>query len=102
MFRKLYWVTESVDAKGLSHVVGVYTSIPDLIRHGLSTNDRNSRLRLTLTKLDSDRTPFGTWCEPHFEGLDDKLQEFVVTEEFLPEQCEMLVDALKRRPAIAA
>ncbi len=95
MFRKLYWVTEHVDPNGSSKVLGVYTSIPDLIRHGLQTSAEDGRLRLTLTKLDSDKEPFGTWCEPRFDGLSKKLDEFIKTEEFSQDQCQALVNALK-------
>ena len=102
MFRKLYWVTEHVYSNGESKVLGVYTSIPDLIRHGLAWPDGKGRLRLTLTKLDSDKDPFGTWCEPHFDGIADRLSEFVKTDEFSAEHCQMLLDALERHTALAA
>ncbi len=103
MFRKLYWVTETLDPKGVSRVVGVYTSIPDLIKHGLAWSEgSNNRLRLTLTKLDSDKEPFGTWSEPYFEDIAERLIEFVKTEEFTQEHCQMLVSALKTRSKLAA
>jgi hypothetical protein len=102
MFRKLYWVSEQLDQKGKSRVVGVYTSIPNLITHGLAWSSDKSRLRLTLAKLDSDKEPFGMWCEPHFHTLPEDLQEFVETDEFTQEHCQMLAEALKSRSAIAA
>jgi hypothetical protein len=102
MFRKLYWVTEHVDPFGTSHIAGVYTSIPDLIRNGLTETHDGSKLRLTLTKLDSDKTPFGTWCEPEFDGLMERLRDFVATEEFSDEHCHMLVEALQKRSAVTA
>lgn len=102
MFRKLYWVTEQVDSFGNSRVSGVYTSIPELIRRGISSIDGNCRLRLTLAKLDSDLAPFGIWCEPNFAGLGERLDEFVQTDEFTREHCQMLVEQLDRRSTIAA
>ncbi|MDR3692116.1 MAG: hypothetical protein P4L46_22235 [Fimbriimonas sp.] len=102
MFRKLYWVTESVDPQGHSNVLGVYTSIPHLISHGIDGFEVEGRLRLTLAKLDSEKEPFGTWCEPDFRGLAEDLREFVETDEFTIEHCQMLAEALKDRTAIAA
>jgi hypothetical protein len=101
MFRKLYWVTELLQANGQSSVWGVYTSIPDLLRHGLPQG--NGKLRLTLTKLDSNNAPLGTWTEPNFEGIEEQLGEFVRTDEFSQDHCSALCDALKesRRPAAA-
>jgi hypothetical protein len=97
MFRRLYWVTELIDSDDRSKVVGVYTSIPDLIRHGLEPlrTKSDSCIRLTLTKLDCSKGPLATWCSPSFEGLADGLQEFVETEEFSEEQCRSLVEKLK-------
>jgi len=102
MFRKLYWVTEQVDSLANSRVTGVYTSIPELIRHGLCWSDNGHVLRLTLTKLDSDKDPFGTWCEPDFSGLGERLKEFIETDEFSREHCQMLEEALETRTAVAA
>jgi hypothetical protein len=102
MFRRLYWVTEHVYPTGSSKVIGVYTSIPDLIRHGLQVPSAGGRLRLTLTKLDSSQEPLGCWCEPRFEGLDERLEEFVRTEEFSRDHCNSLVEALKRASHAAA
>jgi hypothetical protein len=96
MFRKLYWVTEHVLPSGESKVLGVYTSIPDLVRHGLQRPPQGGKLRLTLTKLDTDQEPIGCWCEPDFSGLDERLQEFVQTEEFSQDHCAALGDALRR------
>jgi hypothetical protein len=97
-FRKLYWVTEHIDTEGQSRVTGVYTSIPDLIRHGLNwQTPGGGSLRLTLTKLDSEKEPLGSWCSPSFNGLEERLQEFVETDEFSSEQCQRLVDELHRK-----
>ena len=94
MFRKLYWVSETVAADLSSNVVGVYTSIPDLIEHGLRSRPGET-LRLTLTKLDSTREPFGVWSESHPDALVAELQPFVQTEEFTAESVLSLVAALK-------
>lgn len=102
MFRKLYWVTEQVDRAGTSRVSGVYTSIPELIRNGLSEQDRDSRLRLNLCKLDSESGQFGIWCEPDFDEVRAGIEPFVATDEISPDHCEMLVQALGRRRRVAA
>ncbi len=102
MFRKLYWVTEEVDPLGASHVAGVFTSIPHLVQNGLSDSRRGSKLRLTLTKLDCEEAQLGSWLEPNFNDLEDRLHDFVLTEEFTSEQCHMLLDALQRRGAVSA
>jgi hypothetical protein len=94
MFRKLYWVTEEIDALGHSQVSGVYTSIPDLIRHGLRDGQTSSTFRLTLTKLDSEGGPLGTWTGPRFEGLAQRLEEFILTDEFSREHGVALLDSL--------
>jgi hypothetical protein len=92
MFRKLYWVTEQIEPSGKSKVTGVYTSIPDLIRHGLRWTDQNSggEFRLTLTKLDCAKEPLGCWTSPKFKGLESDLQQFVKTDEFSQDQCNAL------------
>jgi len=102
MFRKLYWVTELVDSLGNSRVSGVYTSIPELIRHGISSSNGDCRLRLTLAKLDSEKDPFGVWCEPDFSGLGERLNEFIETDEFSSEHCNMLVEHLNHLSRMAA
>jgi len=93
MFRRIYWVSEWIHSDGHSEVHGVYTSIPNLVRQGLG-HPNDARLRLTLTKLDSDHGPFGVWEEPNFDGLSEKLNEFVRTEEISKDQCQMLIDTL--------
>lgn len=95
MFRRLYWVTEELEAQGGSGVTGVYTSIPDLVHNGIETrNGKPSRLRLSLVKLDCADGPLGVWEAP-FKGLAESLEDYVKTEEFMPEQCAALVEALK-------
>lgn len=92
MFRKLYWVVEHLDLDGRGHVAGVFTSIPDLIRLGLNSD---ARLRLTLTKLDSSKDPFGSWTSPGYEGMEQCLEEFIRTDEFTREHCVALSNALR-------
>ena len=97
MFRRLYWVTEEVSAKGDSGVSGIYTSIPDLIRSGIqSRNGRPSRLRLSLCKLDCADGPLGVWEGPEFSGIGDSLEDYVKTDDFSADQCQMLVDELTK------
>ncbi len=105
MFRKLYWVAEHLDSKGHSSVIGVYTSIPDLVRHGIrwAPGHGPEQLRLTLTKLDSDMPPLGVWRSPHFESIDHDLEPYVRTEEFSAEHCSLLAESLRPfMPALAA
>lgn len=97
-FRRIYWVTEQLDADGKGRVTGVFTSIPDLLDGGMrweSAVPAEEGYRLTLVKLDSCKMPLGTWQSPEFSGLEDDLQEYVKTGEFSPHDCELLVSAVK-------
>lgn len=93
MFRRIYWVVEWLDANENSEVRGVYTSIPNLVRQGLERPE-GVRLRLTLVKLDCEKPPFGSWQEPGFDGMAQRIEEFVRTDEFSKEQVQSLLDAL--------
>ena len=96
MFRRLYWVTEELGKGEASNVTGVYTSIPDLIRYGLRwTGESADGFRLTLVKLDCQKEPLGSFQTPGFEGLETRLQDFIRTEEFTPDETQSLVEALK-------
>ena len=97
MFRKLYWVTEQLSNEGRSQVMGIYTSIPDLLRHGLRNADLE-RTRLTLSKLDSPDSPIGSWTARDFSRIQETLQEFVRTDEFSADQCQSLVNWLAQEP----
>lgn len=101
MFRRLYWVTEYVMADGRSHIGGVYTSIPDLVRNGLNRGEEGT-LRVTLTKLDSDKKPFGTWMGPDFAGLEEACQQFIRTDEFSVDEVNNLARALRSQVSAAA
>ncbi len=96
MFRRLYWVVEEVEQTGQSQVIGVYTSIQDLINRGLGCVDTGNDIRLTLTKLDSTKPPLGCWASPRFEELETDLEEYIRTDEFTQEQCKALVDSLHK------
>ncbi len=100
MFRRLYWVSESVDLDGKSRVLGVYTSIPDLVRYGMRTPG-SGELRLTLTQLDSERETLGTWTSSNFDSLEEAMQPYVRTEEFTPDQVKSLLEALDRTSVTA-
>jgi hypothetical protein len=96
MFRRLYWVVEEVEKSGRSQVIGVYTSIQDLINRGLGCVDSGNEIRLTLTKLDSTKPPLGCWASPRFENIEKDLEEYVQTDEFTVEQCLALSQELHR------
>lgn len=96
MFRRLYWVTEELSENGSSKVTGVYTSIPDLIRFGLRwTGEAAAGLRLTLVKLDCEKEPLGVFEPPRYERLEERLEDFIKTDEFSTEECRALVDSLQ-------
>ena len=97
MFRRLYWVTEEVGSNNETGVHGVYTSIPDLVRNGIqSRNGSAKKLRLSLVKLDCADGPLGIWEGPKFEGIGDSLQQYVATDEFSADQCQLLLDELAK------
>ncbi|MBI1332890.1 MAG: hypothetical protein GC165_08420 [Armatimonadetes bacterium] len=93
MFRRLYWVSEQVYSDGTSSVNGVYTSIPDLVHYGLRFPEQG-QLRLTLTKLDSNKEPLGCWLSPNFEGLEAAMMPYLKTEEFSSEHVRLLITSL--------
>lgn len=89
MFRKLYWVTEQLDADGRSEITGVFTSAPDLIGKGLrwcECTDKRANFRLTLIALDRAGKPLGTWTGPEFTGIETDLKAFLDTGEFSVEE----------------
>ena len=94
MFRKLYWVTEELRSDGSSAVTGVYTSIPNLIRHGLGKVHDAACLRLSLTKLDSDDGPIAAWAGDMFGRLSADLVQFVATEDITEDQRNSLVETV--------
>ena len=98
MFRRLYWVTEQLDAAGQSTVTGVYTSVPDLISRGLrwvDESDSRHSFRLTLVKLDSADSPLGCWSGPDFSGFEEEMQQFVETKEFSVQEVMTAADGLR-------
>ncbi len=94
MFRKLYWVTEILDSQGQYRLLGVYTSIPNLIKSGLGPEVDQKRLRLNLTKLDCTCGPVVTWSGDDFYRLESDLAHFIATEEISAEHCKALVGHL--------
>jgi hypothetical protein len=86
-------VTERVEEDGTSRVVGVFTSIPDLIRKGIERQSARN-LRLSLVKLDSDKDLLGSWTNEEFNQIESDLEPFVRTEEFSIEHCKALAQAL--------
>ena len=95
MFRKLYWVTEALQFNGTSQVLGVYTSIPDLLSRGLAGMEKiNFRLRISLVKLDSTEPPLGVWMAGTCPELANDLRQYSATGEFALEHCEQLAHAL--------
>jgi hypothetical protein len=98
-FRRIYWVTEQVDADGSSKVAGVYTSIPDLLDGGLAYKDdlgMKVGFRLTLVKLDSLKTPLGCWSTPDFGSIARDLGEYIESGEFKQEDCDELLAGLRQ------
>lgn len=103
MFRRLYWVTEELDAAGKSRVTGAYTSIPDLMARGIRwTGQPASALRLTLVKLDCERAPLGVFTGPRFEGLEESLAEFIQTDEFSEHDCVSLCETLREFSSVTS
>jgi hypothetical protein len=94
-FRRIYWVTEHVQPDGGSQVIGVYTSIPDLIDKGMRWAPGEEGFRVSLVKLDHEGEPFGCWSSPGFAGMEADLQEFVKTGEFSGPETEALAMALR-------
>ncbi|MBI5707483.1 MAG: hypothetical protein HZC36_10910 [Armatimonadetes bacterium] len=95
MFRKLYWITEQADPAGAWRSTGVYTSIHDLVDHGLRfVGHHNGGFRITLVKLDCCKDVLGSWSAPQFEGLSEALGEYVGTGEFGVDEIHQLSQAL--------
>ncbi len=102
MFRKLYWVTEAVDSRGSCRLIGVYTSIPNLIKHGLGAGVDLRSLRLSLTKLDCSDGPLSSWAGPSFSRLAQDVDQFVASGEFSAEQCQALAAVIEAMKEAAA
>lgn len=99
MFRKLYWVTEQLNADGHSQVVGCYTSIFDLVDKGLRWDDEVAHrdgFRVNLVKLDSGKRALGTWNGPEFSGMEDALQTYVGTGEMTAQEVENLAQSARK------
>ena len=95
MFRKLYWVTEQTDPEGIFRATGIYTSVHDLIDHGLRwLAPAGKGFRISLAKLDCKTDVLGSWHSPDFKGLEEQMQEFVKTGEFGIDEFQTLRTAL--------
>jgi len=94
MFRKLYWVTEGVDQDGATHILGVYTSIPTLVRNGFHATVDLARTRLSLTRLDCEDGILASWLGSDFNRIRSDLQQFVDTDDFNAEQADALWHAV--------
>ena len=96
-FRRIYWVTEHIGEDSTSRVVGVYTSIPDLIDKGMrwTPGADGSGYRVSLVKLDHEGDPFGCWSSPDFANMEADLMEYVKTGEFSGPETEALALALR-------
>ena len=92
MFRRLYWVKEIVESNGASTVIGVYTSIPDLIEHGLGRED-DQKVRLSLFQLDRANGCLGVWTCSDLEHMEQDLQKFIKTDEMSQDHVNRLVHA---------
>lgn len=91
-FRRIYWITEHVDADGSTRASGVYTSVYDLVERGLPRHGQG--LRLTLVKVDSDGDPLGSYASPTFDGLAEDLLGYAATDEVTADQRKGLLEAL--------
>lgn len=99
-FRKVYWVTEQLDAEGKSSVAGVFTSVHDLVESGLKGMDgctKDAGFRLTLVELDKVG-PLGVWESPEYAGLSDDLEIYVRTGEVAVYEKDDLLSKLKETP----
>lgn len=97
MFRRLYWVAEQVDGNGRSIVTGVYTSIQDLVNKGLHWCDESAEdrmFRLTLVKPDSFNCPLARFESNDFAQIEERLQEFVSTNEYSTDEIKLLKENL--------
>lgn len=96
-FRNLHWATEQVSATG-STLTGVFTSIPDLVHHGLRWIEavpHRQGFRVSLVQLDSPNLPLGSWMSPDFEGMTEQLRDYVASDGFNPQETEELVGLLR-------
>jgi len=97
VFRRIYWVTEQLDADGKGVVTGVYTSIPDLTAKGLRWMEGGptGNFRISLVKLDSPASPLGCWSGPEFANFEAEMAPYVQTKEFSTPDIEHLAASLR-------
>ncbi len=94
MFRRIYWVVESVSANGPTALHGVFTSLQDLLLVGLAANKES--IRLSLVKLDAPDGVIGKWDKSNFAGIRSDLQQYIESGEFSIENCDLLAEALNK------
>lgn len=99
-FRKVYWVTEQLDAEGRSLVAGVFTSVHDLMTHGfagIEGCDKVAGFRLNLCELDTLGV-LGRWSSPDYAGLEEDLKQYVASAEVAHHEAEEFVKLLREVP----
>lgn len=89
MFRKLYWVVEEKADTGY-RVSGVYTSVPDLVDHGLVLSD----VRLSLVPLDKRDAHIGVY--PSTSALAGDVDRLVSERHLREDEGRMLAEALSK------
>ncbi len=100
MFRKLYWVVETLLPNGASSIHGVYTSIPNLLKYGIDAQADLHGIRLSLTRLDSDFGVIAAWSGESFSCFGDDLVQFVETDDFSEDQRQALVNRVHERLSV--
>ena len=94
-FRRIYWVTEQFEEGGDSRVVGVYTSIPDLIEIGLPLiKGKAAGFRVSLYELDSDAPAIASFSSDDLSGVGAAMHPLVTGGEFTHEEAKALEDSL--------
>lgn len=97
-FRRIYWVTEQLDEDGRSQVTGVFTSVHDLLEHGIGIrdiSDKRAGYRISLVELDSPKLPLCVFTSPDFGDVAKTLQPFVETGELSADEVSWICEALR-------
>lgn len=95
-FRRIYWTLEQFNGDGSDDVVGIYTSIHDLVECGLPmTRDAANGYRFTLCELDCACLPIASFRSPDFDGIDDLLNPLIQNGEISKEEFAELRAAVR-------
>lgn len=97
-FRRIYWVTEQFDEDGRSQVTGVFTSVHDLIQHGIGIRDicdKRAGFRVSLVELDSPKMPLCVFASPEFGNVPEALRQFVESGELSADEVSWISEALR-------